>query len=255
MLKLIKLKSREQLRGNWLKLGVLTLVALVIVGIIQQQLVNSGLIGELLAMIVGIVFLVHCEIFYLRLAKKGSNPGWKDVKITKMSIFKIIGISLIISINTVLISSIGVVILAMSLNEVIVLVGSVFLVISLGILELYLFPLTYLIVENENEPMIKLFKMSVQMMQGNIWRLIKLNFSFLAWISLAPLVLIGYIFWTEHSYFQTNVSLVIPVFSIILIQFIILGYFIPYGLTVLANFYVIVKEEYKLELAEKTREA
>ncbi|MGL4973434.1 MAG: DUF975 family protein [Culicoidibacterales bacterium] len=115
--------------------------------------------------------------------------------------------------------------------------------------------LTYLIVENEHEPMIKLFKMSVQMMRGNIWRLVKLNISLFTCFTWPIAVLIGHIGWEEYSYFLEIISTNLLGIITIIIQFIILGYFIPYGLTALANFYLIVKEEYKLELAEKTRKA
>lgn len=221
----IKALSKENLKGNWLKFVLVTLVVFILTGIPELIFNESNLsiANNVLTFIISVLTGVFSANLYLNLVRKGNfdiNNITKDFKVY----LRYAGFSLILGMVVVVITIILMFIFIggiFSINfyeyEINFFIFSLVLVavllsLMMLIINTFFLPVEYLIVDGFT--LSESLSKSLSLMKGNKWRFFKLQLSFLGWMILGILTLGIGLLWV-----------------------------IPYYSTSLANFYLIISGE------------
>ena len=221
----IKKLSKENLKGNWLKFVLVTLVVFILTGIpeIIFNESNISIANNVLTFIISVLTGVFSINLYLNLVRNGKfdiNNITKDFKVY----LRYAGFSLILGIVVVVITIILISIFIGSIFSITffeyeisyvifsLILVAVLLSLMMLIINIFFLPVEYLIVDGFT--LSESLSKSFSLMKGNKWRFFKFQLSFLGWMILGILTLGIGLLWV-----------------------------IPYYSTSLANFYLIIRNE------------
>lgn len=179
----LKEKAKQQLKGNWVKAIIATLIVSLITsaGAISWRIYEDGngitLTANLLAMIFGGVFTVGFSKFLLNFTESADKAEIGDILSGFSIYFKTLGLYL--------------------LYGLIVFIGSILLFIP-GIIFALMFSQAFFILAEDNQKgIIECLGESAKLMKGNKLDLFVLELSFIGWILLSVITFgIGYI-WLQ----------------------------------------------------------
>lgn len=222
----IRALAREQLKGNWWKFVLYTLVIFVITGIPSfvfkdNQSVTVDILSVVLTIIIA-VFTTGLYLNFVRTKQFNLSEGIRNWKVY----LRFLGVYILIMIIAIIIAIIVTfipmvlffIVFSGSINEVIMnyggsnLIGftiALVIVLTLAMLAVYIiislfFMATpYLLIDNVTIG--KSISGSFKLMKGNKWRLFKLQLSFIGWFLLGIITLGIGLLWVT-PYFKTAMS-------------------------------------------------
>ncbi|WP_346886023.1 DUF975 family protein [Clostridium sp. UBA4395] len=256
--KVLKSKSKDQLRGQWKIPVLITLIIFIIQGCISlgsetfKDTIGPSLLITVISIIVTLSIAIMSNSFYLKISRD-KKVKFSDILISGKTWGKGMGIQLLIVLMYIpIIIIIGIVVGIIAIHysnqifigslsgnsipsfegmtTMIVLVTLV-LCIPIIIFGLYLFPAVILVCEDNSKGVIQCIKESFKLMKGNVWSLFVLYLSFLGWVILCivPGVVVAII-----AVFSFNEMLITILPLIIGISFLWLT---PYMNTTFLNFF------------------
>lgn len=210
----LKNLSKQQLKGHWKVPVLITLMYFVLTIILELISLNSVILSCLffiITLVISVWVCVAIPNFYLQFIKKSGEATYKDLKVSKKAILKSLGFTVIIFIITIIVGAIVAMLLATSIGCIFFMSSSymswlswigtgviVLIYIGLVIFTLATALVPYIFVDKEELSMFDSIVLSIKMMKGSKWKLFVLQLSFIGWIILAIITVIGFIWLVPY---------------------------------------------------------
>lgn len=214
----LKELSKQQLNGKRGLLAGITLIFFILS-------IELSLITGVISTIIGILI----PVFYLNFIRKDGEIRWINFKITIKSLVKILSIVLMMALILTPLIIIIFLIAGFLIYDGFILIFTILLItfiVAICLLSVYIFPITYLLIDNDELGIFEAIDKSIKIMNGNKIEYVKLMLSFTGWYIVAILSLgIGFLWVT------------------------------PYYMVTVTNYYINIKSKYEQgELCEKLLE-